>query len=120
MIRVTRWSPDTCGCVVEYEWDDEANPETRTHAFKAGTRCSLHAAAPGDHLAVVQEENTRKNLAILIAQSVRTGLRAEDVVWSFDGTRRFVMTVPGATNQQKNQMRSAADLQFGPGKVVIP
>ena len=33
-IQTTQWSPDTCGCSFEYEWDDEEPQDKRQHHFK--------------------------------------------------------------------------------------
>lgn len=32
MIRVNSWSPDTCGCIVLYSWDDAVPAEERVHS----------------------------------------------------------------------------------------
>lgn len=32
-LRTTRWKPDTCGCVIVYEWDDALDENARTHVF---------------------------------------------------------------------------------------
>ena len=29
--HLTRWRPDTCGCVIEYEWDSDRPEEARRH-----------------------------------------------------------------------------------------
>ena len=58
-IVLNRWKPDTCGCLLHYEWDRNSPPETRVHrAGVAGfdkteagwvrtssVRCELHADA---------------------------------------------------------------------------
>lgn len=31
MKRITQWQPDTCDCVLLYEWDDEVDAEQRVH-----------------------------------------------------------------------------------------
>lgn len=43
MIRSTIWKPDTCKCVVEYNWDDsvELTPETTT-VKNAIHKCEYH------------------------------------------------------------------------------
>lgn len=43
MIKKTLWSPDTCGCVLEYEWDDSVPTEERTHTPTRATKiCAEH------------------------------------------------------------------------------
>lgn len=39
MKRITTWSPDTCNCVIEYEWDDTEDQNTRKHKFVKVDHC---------------------------------------------------------------------------------
>lgn len=41
-IKQTRWRPDTCACEYVYEWDDQADPETRTHTPISVDPCAIH------------------------------------------------------------------------------
>jgi len=63
-LKLTRWSPDTCGCVVVYQWDSVVPQESRVHAFHHVERvCPSHATLTG--AAAYQscvEENRTKNL----------------------------------------------------------
>ena len=66
--HVTRWSPDTCGCQLEYEWDDNDPPERRSHnLFDFVHRCPAHSASliadDSEGYNAVKDENTRKNIA---------------------------------------------------------
>lgn len=65
MIRTTRWSPDTCGCVLEYSWDDSQPQESREHTFaRAVHLCEIHAvASPESAFEQVRSENVTKNVA---------------------------------------------------------
>lgn len=66
-IQTTRWSPDTCGCVIEFQWDDTVAPELRTHTHKSTIKaCSAHTAQKdiNTHFPTVLEENQRKNKCI--------------------------------------------------------
>lgn len=29
--KTTRWQPDTCDCIIEYDWDDETTEDEREH-----------------------------------------------------------------------------------------
>jgi hypothetical protein len=55
---MTRWSPDTCGCVIEY--DDQVRV---TAVVK---KCTKHAGTKDDatHLETVLAHNRRKNAAL--------------------------------------------------------
>lgn len=39
MKKITRWSLDTCGCVVEYSWDSETKEELRGHTIVSHNPC---------------------------------------------------------------------------------
>ncbi len=43
--HLTRWRPDTCGCVIEYEWDDAEAEEARQHVPKKIDACPDHPAS---------------------------------------------------------------------------
>jgi hypothetical protein len=67
MITTTRWSPDTCDCVLEYEWDTDSPEDTRVHTFKNIERkCDSHAGLNQDHAHYdhVVKENQTKNKMI--------------------------------------------------------
>lgn len=119
MIKTTTWSPDTCDCIVEYEWDTGVN---RVHTFKSVINTGLeHAALTGATLyEEVVSENRRKNVTQGIAQAIDVNLTAGIYQWAFDANRvlevSFLVNVPSAV---KEQIQAACDLQFGPAKVVI-
>lgn len=57
--QVTRWRPDTCGCVVDFEWDSDVPEADRALVCVALEPCSEHPAS-GDLAAdfqAVQEHN---------------------------------------------------------------
>ena len=58
-IKVTRWQPDTCDCVLEYSWDSESG-EHHDELNTVIKRCIEHESV-ADPFGVVKEENTRKN-----------------------------------------------------------
>jgi hypothetical protein len=73
MKHINTWSPDTCGCVLHYEWDDEATPEARIHTAvddftdvsgnkRVTQRCPEHAEIASHHEVhehVVKENQTK-------------------------------------------------------------
>lgn len=67
MLQTTRWKPDTCECVIDYQWDDAVPAEERVHLPVATKKiCSRHSNNNG-HAAVFQAahgENVTKNLAL--------------------------------------------------------
>jgi hypothetical protein len=54
-MKVQRWIPDTCSCIIEFKWDN-VNPQPTKTMLKA---CSLHKNADEVH-----KENISKNIAI--------------------------------------------------------
>ena len=41
--RTTRWSPDTCDCIVEFTWDDSVREDQRTHTLSnVINKCPAH------------------------------------------------------------------------------
>lgn len=66
MKHVTRWSPDTCGCVIEFEWDDEEPDETRKHDLtNYVSKCPAHQELDVEEsYNIVKDENVRKNKAL--------------------------------------------------------
>lgn len=110
--NVTIWSPDTCGCVIHYEWDTEVPAQQRVHTAVAGGHvCGDHAQHAADHHArhaVVAEENQRKNRAL--AKLIELGHNHLDLSWHFDADRTLRISGPSLRGQKPN---------LGLSKVVI-
>ena len=137
-IKTTRHSPDTCGCVIEYTWDNTVPESERIHTLLSIIKCSVHIAQT-DSTAwnTVLEENPRKNNALeqILASSPTTALydtlngtrqfkQGINVNFSWSGTapnRVLTLTITGIslTTNQKNTLRTALDTRFGSGKVLI-
>ena len=67
MLHANIWSPDTCGCQIEFEFDDELPAETRTHTAKRIIKkCEVHSTSDimdrHDHYDTVLKENQTKNI----------------------------------------------------------
>ena len=139
MIHTNSWKPDTCGCKIEYTWDDAVPNENRIHTasdIKKG--CPEHSGllTPVDMLTTLVSENSRKNLTLSELMSyVELGETVEingksvkrfikDIVWSFSGSDDSrVLTIDLSdtplTTQQKNAIQTFANNKFGNGKIVI-
>lgn len=141
------WGPDSCACRVYQAVDnvtgasrfisrDEAvvlhealylaNP-TSVHNPAIRPQppvviCPAHAAL-GDVITRFNSllaENRRKNTVLSIAQSVKTTLTTDSYNWSFDGSRKLLVSfATGLTTNQRNNIQSACDIQFGPGLVLV-
>lgn len=127
-----RWIPDTCAnpatndsCSIIEVWDDAVAPESRTYTLVRIERlCSRHAAAHGaNHAAAFTanyDQNRRKNITFSAAQTIKAGLLYENMVWSFSADGILNVSFGGLlTTNQKNQLQSTCDLQFGINKVVV-
>lgn len=109
MLQKTLWSPDTCGCQIEYEWDDSVSQEDRTHSVSNIVKaCSIHNhhAEKENHYADVLNENTSKNKAIslLVASIPKLDGGEKEVKWSFDKNRNIVLSHPLLTDKDKSDL----------------
>lgn len=141
-IQKTRWSPDTCQCVYEYEWDDSTPPETRTHTLATIVNaCPLHSVLADDttKYTTVLEENQRKNATLqtvldnapstaiydLQADGItRTLKQTVNYNWNITGTapnRVLNISFTGITltTPQRNSIQTILNTKFGSGKVII-
>lgn len=123
MKHITRWSPDTCDCIIEYEWDDSVPAEERVHTPTTIVKaCSAHVIVGGPTNAAhgvfsqVHEENTRKNKAlneVLEALPDSEKIKESDVEgnqiskfkiepkWRFDENRHVEIELPGEIGKNK-------------------
>lgn len=141
------WSPDTCGCQIEFEFDDEVPAEERVHTgSKIVKRCPAHQESDfdgcHDHYTTVLDENQRKN--ILLGKLMEThpeivDLREDgsrimksniDYIHSFTGKgKKRVLevelvdlsptpTLLSSSKKYKDSIAKIAKKEFGNGKVV--
>ncbi len=139
VINITRWSPDTCDCVIEYSWDSTQPESTRVHNLSTiVSKCPAHSSLSDSQVySIVLEENPRKNQALqnILDNSPTTSLY--DIVsgnrqlkqtlgfnFSWSGTApNRVLTVSftgiSLTTNQKNTLQTFLNTKFGVGKVLI-
>lgn len=142
MLKVTRWSPDTCSCILEYSWDDTQNESVRTHNLdNIVQKCPAHQNLP-DNPSVyntVLDENPRKNLSLdeILQNAPSTAWYDIDadsgarvfkngitINWTWSGTapnRTLTLTFSGITltTQQRNTLQTRLNNRFGTNKVII-
>lgn len=124
-IRTTRWSPDTCACVMEYDWDDTQSEDTRVHSFaRIVSRCPVHTEIPADEdsFNVVVGENKRKNDGWRFGTIRRPVLTEAEYTWRFTGTganRQLFIRCIGATGQQRSLIQGDLNAAHGVGKVTV-
>ena len=137
-IQTTRWSPDTCGCILEYTWDDSVPAASRVHTIsRAVNVCNAHTGLVSltDVWNNILPENQRKNLTYSQLLTI-SGMSSTDsngnlvlkngitinFSWSGSNTSRVLtVSVSGLTltTQQKNTIQNFCDTTFGAGKVIV-
>jgi hypothetical protein len=140
-IRTTRWRPDTCDCIIEYNWDDSTPLNARTFNLdRLNRKCTAHENLQTDMDVwnTVMEENPRKNHAVQTildnAPSQAIDINAEDgsitfkrgisVYWSWSGippNRLLTIIVYGITltQNQINSINTKLDERFGISNVMV-
>ena len=121
-IQVTRWSPDTCNCVIDFSWDDTQNETVRTHSLD-----NVNVIGP-EHIGLsatqiwqtVMDENRRKNETFGFTLQVLPSAQPKDFSFYYSAGRilHVSLTIP-ITNQKKQQIQNFCDTTFGGGKVIV-
>lgn len=111
MIQKTIWSPDTCDCQIEYQWDDAVSEEKRTHTASRIIRaCAIHQVHTDkdEHFDDVLQENQSKNqaIAVLFKTIGKIDGGEKDVRWRFDADRNVIISHPLLTADDKNVLNS--------------
>lgn len=101
MKKITRWSPDTCGCVIDYEWDTDVPAEERVHTTVHTVQCEHHKGVSHKEChAFVLAENQKKNKVVnLIAAA--TGVEAHTVSFKFDSKRKLKIVLEKTLAKQE-------------------
>lgn len=141
-LKKTIWSPDTCECILEYQWDDTTPEDNRPITLSTIiNKCSIHSSlnTNNDVWNSINEENPRKNITrqLLLDNAPSTLYDIIDATngtrefkngisfnWSWTGTapnRVLNISVTGITltNAQKNTIRNILNNRFGVGKVTL-
>ncbi len=142
-IRTTRWSPDTCGCVVEYSWDDTVAADQRAHTTTRVAPCAAHpnaqqhvGADPFSAATVWGDENigrkSRLEARLLAAFPALgysfvdpvtgltvIGLKPGSYAWFFDAQRVLNVSLPSLSAAQKQAAQTWCDNNIGAGKVLV-
>jgi hypothetical protein len=121
MIQTTRWSPDTCSCVIEYQWDDSVPADTRTHTpATIDKQCARHSGMwLAAHFNTLTDENPRKNKIIDAILAQLPSLVLDDITWAYDAGNVLNISSPKFTAAQKVTLQTLANTKFGAGKVLF-
>jgi len=120
------WRPDTCDCVLEYEWDEDLPLEERTFSVKSiQKKCKHHDKTDKDkdHFEVILEENRRKNLAVkaLLGAVGEGEIELQNIEFEFDKDRNVILSHYPHKKPWKDEHKTkieAAFVSFG-GKVKL-
>ena len=117
-LNKTRWSPDTCDCILIYEWDGD-NPNHQHIFVEAEHLCAAHNGdSPSIAYGKVKDENRRKNRAFKMAKDA--GIELDDFTFSFDDNRKLKVGFLGKLNSaQKAELQAQFDNEFGANKAEV-
>ena len=126
MKKITRWFPDTCSCVIDFEWDtDNPNaPHTGKEVVKA---CLAHQGFDATaHYNKVLSENQTKNLVIKhvienapelvdVDEKGNKTLKNGKMAYFFDENRKLNVIATGLTALNKDAIVAL----IGSEKIII-
>ncbi len=139
VLKTTRWSPDTCDCVIEYTWDNTVPQDQRVHTVSNVVRtCSAHSvlSTKEQKWNSLLDEKPRKNVVLQdLLDNGPTGLSdlvngnrqlKSNIKFNFSDSgeapnRVLTVSFTGLTltTQQKSSLQTLINNKFGSGKVVI-
>ena len=116
-IQRTRWQPDTCNCIIDYEWDDTVAQGQRVHAAAIIIRqCPAHAHHSDKHQMYddLLSENTSKNRAIGQILETHPELNGKEgaVKWRFNQDRSIVIELPEEIKSSKQVLNDLVKDKF--------
>ena len=135
MIKTTRWKPDTCDCVIEYEWDTEVAQEQRVHTLKTIKSCQPHYHLPSDqaYQQVIKENQLKNKIHSTILHNMPEVVDTQtdsqgnallklkagiEYQWSFDANRNIQVSLKGGTASQKSALSALLNSNFQAGLVT--
>jgi hypothetical protein len=136
MINTTRWSPDTCKCVLEYTWDDSIPEDQRVHTpANIVFKCDKHIIVDSSTIydSVKDENQTKNQVLATIAEELpefavittdKQGVTTktpdlEKIVWDFNENRKLHVGLVGVKETDRVAIEGLVATQF-PDKVFIP
>lgn len=119
MEQVTRWSPDTCNCVIEYAWDDSLSGKDRTFSLHSVVKkCKVHENLSDEEVynKVFAENRLKnrcissiyKNAELVESKGNRKVLKSEKKVnWRFDKDRKLSLSISGFTPEESTLVNNS-------------
>lgn len=114
--QITRWTPDTCDCVIDLEWDDEVPAEERVHTVSKVVKKPEHFKSATDKqiFETVLAENQSKNRVIGQLKKELVLSDEEEVKWSLDEERKLHVEIPegkSLTATKRNKVLGVSDIE---------
>lgn len=98
-LKRTTWRPDTCGCEIEYEWDDAVPADARDHRARRVSACPAHVDADlGNAFGKAMADNVKKNRAVAALLAHDPSLSPRDIGFAFDDQRTLRLSAPTLAN----------------------
>ena len=133
MIKTTQWSPDTCECKLEYEWDTEDTKPNKTFTGRnVINACSRHAGgSPNSVFGKVLADNNAKNNTIKVLTAnfpvlTKTDdegnvkIRQDAFSYVLREDRVYEITISDLNSEEKIQAQSLINDELGDvDKVII-
>jgi len=132
MKKTNIWKPDTCNCVITYEWDTEDTNINREHTVIHTEPCEFHKDQSKEVVfETVKDENTRKNKFIAdvmenVPEIVEIDVKGqkklkEDVVvdFHFDEERNLNINIPSLKSLDELALKNLAETKYGVNKVKL-
>jgi hypothetical protein len=93
-IQTTRWRPDTCKCVVDYNWDDQTSEDKREHTLSKIEKCEFHKDFSDEAAyTMVGGENINKNI-VINRIAVEESIDPAQFEFGFDQDRKLKIILP--------------------------
>jgi hypothetical protein len=124
-----KWNPDTCGCVVEFEFDDALPAEDRKHELHTvHQKCKAHESLTDEQVwKAVHVENIRKNKSVDAAvkhlKAAGVSIEPVDVAYAFtdtavDSARALEISLPLLEAKHRKSVTDELAKVFGSDVVV--
>lgn len=113
---MTRWSLATCGCCLEYKWDNAKGPKNSDQDLMIVSACPAHI---GWNAKQIARENERLMETLMLAQEINPEITHADLDYAFDADRKLNVIIHKLTAAQKKQLKSICDSKLERGKVQV-
>lgn len=122
MLKITRWSPDTCSCKIDIEWDTE-DPNVHTH--KIVFPCAVHKDCAASDVVAENQTKNRAMQAVAEADASLAQVTPNGIIpdlsklsFSYDADRKLTIVAKG-DDHDPEVVQQALDSVMGTGEVAL-